>query len=265
MTVTNTTSAPAVWDRVVCGIDLTPASLQAAREAAELMPPTAQLTLCTIFRPDAIAGEEPLGTDATRDARAALDLLQSQIEALHSSEVHLREGPRIQRLIDEVISERATMVAIGSHRRSQAVGRTLGSVATAVLHEAPCSVLVAHDTTGVQSSEHGELVVGFDGSGGARRALAVARELAARRALSVRVIVAIGDTGAPAIGWARDELDPELALTEDRRSAVEALADASRSARLLVLGSRHLRGVLARSSVSEQVASVASCPVLVVR
>jgi nucleotide-binding universal stress UspA family protein len=108
-------------------------------------------------------------------------------------------------------------------------------------------------------------VVGFDGSGGARRALAVGRELSERLSLKLRVLVATGDTHAPGPGWSREELGPDLAVIEDPRTAVEALADASPAARLLVLGSRHLPAALALSSVSEQAAQRARCPVLVVR
>ena len=125
-----------------------------------------------------------------------------------------------------------------------------------MMHEAPCSVLIAH----ADVDADGDVVVGFDGSGGARRALAAGRELSERLGLGLRVIVASGDAHPPGPGWSREELGPELAVSEDPRSAVEALVDASRSARLLVVGSRHLRGVPALSSVSERAAHRASSP-----
>ena len=55
------------------------------------------------------------------------------------------------------------MVTVGRPGHTRPAGIGLGSVTTAMLQEAPCSVLIADD------SEHadGELVVGFDGSGGA--------------------------------------------------------------------------------------------------
>jgi len=265
MTVSGTSSPPAVWDRVICGIDLTPASLEAARAAAQLMPPAAQLTLCTIVSSDAVGGDTSLDRMLARDASAALDEVQNQIEAFHSSELHLREGPRIRRLMEELVYERATLVAIGSHRHGRAVGITLGSVATAMLHEASCSVLIAHDTSGMPKQTGDELVVAFDGTGGAHRALAVGRELFERLSLGLRVVVATGERGAPAVGWTRDELGPDIPVTEDPRTAIDALADASHSARLLIVGSRHLRGVMALSSVSEHVARAARSPVLIVR
>ena len=110
-----------------------------------------------------------------------------------------------------------------------------------------------------------EVLVGFDGSGGARRALSVGRELAARLSLKLRAIVATGDEHPLGSGWSSDELPPDLTVSEDPRPAVDALVEASASARLLILGSRHLHGVPALSSVSERVAHRAKCPVLVVR
>jgi nucleotide-binding universal stress UspA family protein len=265
MTVSGTSSPPTVWDRVVCGIDLTPASLGAARAAAELMPSAAQLTLCTIVNSDPVDGDTSLDRMLARDASAALDVVQSQIEAFHSSELHLREGPRMRRLMEELVSERATLVAIGSHRHRQAAGTNLGSIATTMLHEASCSVLIAHDRGDRPAQTGDELVIGFDGSGGAHRALAVGRELSERLSLDLRVVVATGERDQPAFGWAHDELGPNLAVTEDPRAPIDALVRASRSARLIIVGSRHLPGVMARSSISEHVAHMANCPVLVVR
>jgi len=265
MPLPTTSSPPAVWDRVVCGIDLTPASLDAARTAAQLMPSDAQLTLCTIVGREAPDDSAPPDRMLARDAAAALERVQAQIEAFHGSELHLREGPRIRRLMEELVAERATLVAIGSHRHNRSVDITLGSVATAMLHEAPCSVLIAHDTSGMPTPTADELVVGFDGSGAANRALAVGREIAERLSLGLHVVVATGERGAPAVGWSRDELGQELRVIEDPRTAVEALEDASHSARLLIVGGRHLRGVVALASISEHVALAANCPVLVVR
>jgi len=263
MSVAQRTSPPAVWDRVVCGIDFTPASVQAALLTAQLMPAAAQLTLCTVASRDAIEAGVLLDETLARDAKHGLDEIQRQVQAFHDNELHLREGPPIRRLLDELSAERATLVAVGSHWHSRAAGIVLGSVATAMLHEAPCSVLIAHPTARTDIPGDGELVVGYDGSGGARRTLEVGRQLAERLSLKLRVIVAAGDADhPPAPGW-RDELG-SVEVTEDPCTAVEALVDASHDAALLIVGSRHLRGVPALSSVSERVAHQAHSPVLVV-
>ena len=72
------------------------------------------------------------------------------------------------------------------------------------------------------------------------------------------MLVATGDALPVGLEWPRDELGPGIDVTEDPRSAVDALTDASRAARLLILGSRHLPVALALSSVSEQAARVAT-------
>jgi nucleotide-binding universal stress UspA family protein len=256
-----TSSATRVWDRVVGAIDLTPASIQAARTAAALMPAAATLTLCAVIGHKALERTAVVDQALAREAQAMLTQAQARIQPVHHAELHLREGPPIGRLLDELHAERATLVTVGRPEHTLGAGIGLGSVTTAMLQEAPCSVLIAD----VSERADGELVVGFDGSGGARRALAVGRELSERLSLTLRVIVATGDAHPPGPGWSRQELGSELAVAEDPRSAVDALVDGSRSSRLLILGSRHLRGVMALASVSENAALRAHCPVLVVR
>ena len=256
MSIAQTRSPATVWDRVVCAIDRAPLSVRAARAAARLMPTAARLTLCTIVSPD----EAGVATSQarTREANAALTRAQADVQPFHNAELQLREGPAIDRLLDDLLTERATIVTVGRRANDRA---GLGSVASAMLHDAPCSVLIAHTV----NAGDGEVVVGFDGSGGARRALGVGRELSERLLLKLRVLVATGDAHPPGPGWSRAELGPDIDLIEDPRTAVEALTDASSAAGLLILGSRHLPAALALSSVSEQAAQRATCPVLVVR
>lgn len=257
-------SPPAVWDRVVCGIDGTPAGLEAARQVATLVPASARLTLCAVVNPASAEAGLLIEERLTREAQDALEGAQSGVAALHDAELHLRQGPPIRLLLDELRAERATLVAVGSHGHSRAAGM-LGSVASAMLHEAACSVLINHGRAHADRPPGAQVVVGFDDSGGARRALAVGRELAERLSAEMRAIVATGDAHPAGPGWPGEELPSDLAVTEDPRTAVDALVDASASARLVILGSRHLHGVPALSSVSERVAHKASCPVLVVR
>ena len=261
MSLARTSTPATIWDRVICAVDLSPASISAAKIAARLIPAAAKLTMCTVLYPEATDGAAAVDEQLTREDRNAIDQAQSEIQAIHDVELHLRQGPAIQRILDELVAERATLVTVGASHASRTDGSLPGGVATAILHEAPCSILIAHD----EPPGSGEVVVGFDGSGGARRALAAGRELSERLSIRLRIIVATGDPHPPGPGWSRDELEPELDVTEDPRTAVESLTDASRSAALLVLGSRHLQGVMALSSVSERTTHRAHCPVLVLR
>jgi nucleotide-binding universal stress UspA family protein len=269
MSIAATSSPPAVFDHVVCGIDGTPAGIEAARLAARLMPAFAQLTLTAVVNPYTVEAEGGLFMERTftHQAEEALERAQAALLPRQSAELHLREGPPIRMLLDELRAERATLVALGSHGHSRAAGIVLGSVVTAMLHDAPCSVLIARAPNGAEPPRQ-DVLVAFDGSGGARRALAAGRELSERLLLGLRVLVATGDGQPPGLELPSAEPEPELAGLEvlgDRRPVVDALIDASVSAGLLILGSRHLRGASALGSVSERVAHRAACSVLVVR
>lgn len=260
-------SPPAIWDRVVCGIDGTAASIEAARTVARLIPPEASLTLCAVIGPPRGAAGDGSEQQLTREAQEALERAQLEIADRHEAELLLREGPPTQMLLDALASEHATLVAVGSHGRGRGAGIAFGSVATAMLHQAPCSVLVSHATREQEPQRGGVVVIGYDGSGGARRALAAGRELSARLALRLRAVVALGGAlVAPELPWLPEDLGDEMTVIEDPRAPVEALVDASGSAELVIVGSRHLPGVLAAlSSVSERAAHRVACPVLVVR
>jgi len=60
MSKPQTGPAATVWDRVLCAIDQTPASIHAARTAARLMPAAASLTLCTVVHGEALGAEVSL-------------------------------------------------------------------------------------------------------------------------------------------------------------------------------------------------------------
>jgi nucleotide-binding universal stress UspA family protein len=182
MSATRTISPSAIWDHVVCGIDGTPASLEAARQVARLMPASA-LTLCAVVDRGSIEGGVSLQEQLVREAEDALEQAQGEIAAVHAAEVHLQGGRPIRVLLAELAAEHATLVAVGSHRRTRATGIALGSVATAMLHDAPCSVLTGHGMARRDAPCGHEIVVDFDGSPAARRTLATGRELGARFSL----------------------------------------------------------------------------------
>ena len=179
--------------------------------------------------------------------------------ASRSIETRSVKGDPRQCLLAEIARQDATLVVVGSHGQSRAEGIALGSVATHLLHEAPCSVLIARPT---EEQEHWprSIVVGTDGSPAAMAATAVADALAKRFGAHVRTLVATG--GKP---LDHEELRSIENLEYDERKPAAYLVAASKDADLLVLGSRGLHGLRALGSVSECVAHKASCPVLVVR
>lgn len=162
-------------------------------------------------------------------------------------------------LLDEIDRIGAGLVALGSHGRRRATEILVGGVAGELLHKAPCSVLIARPAPA--DAWPRAVVVGFDGSAHSVRALAVARRLAERDGLGVRIVTAHRGK--------RVDLERVHRLAPASREVdahpVAALVEGTSSADLIVVGSRGLHGVRALGSVSERVAHRAPCSVLVVR
>jgi nucleotide-binding universal stress UspA family protein len=251
----------ALFRRVVCGVDSSPESREAVRQVHAFQGDRGVLTVISVLDTALAAQAGWTGTSATASLKddAELALGAAELEAPGAA-TRLLEGRPDQVLVAEARKARATLVAVGTHGISRPIGIALGSVATIVLHEAPCSVLVARprpDENALPSS----IVAGIDGSDESAAAWAVARTLADRLQIE-----AVPVTARPS----KDiDLAAVHAVTEDavleEGDPVDTLLSAATNADLLVLGSRGLHGVRALGSVSERVAHKAPCSVLVVR
>ncbi|MDF2749846.1 MAG: universal stress protein [Gaiellaceae bacterium] len=252
-----------VFENVVCGVDDSDAGLAAARIAGRVTAPGGRLKLLSIVHSaqavHAGYAATPVLARLEREAQEAVDRARAAIELEGEVVTELVSGSPLRVLDSTIDREGATLVVVGRHGRSRAAGIALGSVATHLLHGAPCSVLV---TPAAELDDWPRsIVVGSDGSACARRAVAAAVELGRRLSASVRVLVATGD-GAVDLAAAR-EAAPEL--EEHAGKPVDVLVGASAEADLVVLGNRGLQGLKALGSVGERVAHGARCPVLVVR
>ncbi len=253
-----------VFDRIVCGVEsASGAGLEALRQAKRLLAPGGRLVAATVHDPSLAsraAWHAPaIDAELAREAEAARAEAARELEGLPGAEAVLATGSPAQRLLALAAEEEATLLAVGTHGTSRAAGILLGTVATRLLHEAPCAVLVA------RPPRHGEgfprrIVGGVDGSAESLAAAEVAVELADRLGAAVRMVAATG--GKPVDV---DGLQKVPRLEWDDRSPLEALVEASAGADLVVVGSRGLHGVAAIGSVSERVAHKAACSVLVVR
>ncbi len=197
-------------------------------------------------------------------ARHAAELLQNEGEQalaeakkLVSAEGRIANGDPAEVLLKE--AEHATLLALGSHGRRRAAGILLGTVAARMLHEAPCSVLIARPARDPDTWPQ-SIVAGADGSVESELAVAAARSLARSCGADLRVVSATGDQ---VDRDAAQGVAPELEEREGR--ALGVLGAESESADLIVVGSRGLQGLKALGSVSERIAHQASCSVLVVR
>jgi nucleotide-binding universal stress UspA family protein len=253
-------SLPSVFDRILCGIDESPQALEALRQASRLGSPCGALHLLAVAETSlAVHG----GWAATHlldeiESGAARALARAQEQSDPTSS-RLIAGHPTQSLMSEIDQVQATLVALGSHGSSRAAGILLGGVATTLLHEAPCSVLIAR-TPRSPDEFPAPIVVGLDGSTGALLALDSAKELGERLGVPVRMVAA---TGGKPVDFEGLRSQPNLEW--DERKPVDALLAASPTAGLLVVGNRGLHGLAALGSVSERLAHSASCSVLVVR
>lgn len=273
-----TRTAVVVGTRILVGIDGSPESLDAARQAARLLEGGGTLTLMAAYDvpPPTLLGGRRGGIPIDVD----VDLMREQAErAVHAASAEIGDSSRVDvrvvhgsarhALFREAEREHATLIAVGSHGRGRMAGIALGSTATALAHNAPCSVLVAR----AKPIPPTQITVGVDGSRQSLLATEVALDLATRLGGVARAVVAIGDPRVDVEGL-RHRLE---ALPVDAGRAttipiqwrdelpVEALVAASTEAGLLVVGGRGLHGLAALRSVSERVAHRARCSVLIVR
>jgi nucleotide-binding universal stress UspA family protein len=260
MTVHDATTVR-VFDRIVCGIDEGDAAFEAALQADRLRDPLGSLYLAAIVETATAAhagwamGHVLVELDHT--ARASVE---RAADAVHPAGSIFVTGEPVRTLLDEIKEHNATLVAVGSggHRRS--VGIMVGTVGTRLLHEAPCSVLVARTPSGTQAFPS-SILVGVDGSEQSLAAASVARGIADRFDAELLGITATGGREVD-LAAAGDATPLHL---EDPRTPADALANLAVEADLLVVGSRGLHGLRALGSVSERVAHRAPCSVLVVR
>jgi nucleotide-binding universal stress UspA family protein len=230
-----------ILGRVLVGIDDSPESLEAARQAAILA--TGPVTLLAAYDvTDAVFGggmaapayidEEPIRE------RVELSLERAKQELTPVVPVaKIGRGRPWEVMLDVIADEHHTLVAVGSHGAGRAKGILIGSTATELVHKARCSVLVARPPLKQFPSS---IVVGVDGSKESGVADAVAQDIAGR-------------------------FGAQLERHENLPKPVEGLVEAAMAADLLVVGSRGLHGIKALGSVSERVAHGARCSVLIVR
>jgi nucleotide-binding universal stress UspA family protein len=273
-----------LFDRIVCGVDGSPEALGALRQAKLLLAPGGRIVALTVSDLSAAvqaAWSAPgIAAQLKREAEEARQEASEELAGLADADARVVDGSPAGRLLEAVREEEATLVALGSHGRSRAAGIVLGSIATEVLHDAPCAVLLSRPPVDSTRFPH-SIVAGVDGSPESLDAAAAAEELALRLGASLRLVAGTGGKPVDVDGLVRLRgREPALAgvapggrratlrvpaLEWSRRSPLEALLEASAHADLLVVGSRGLHGIAALGSVSERVAHRARCSVLVVR
>ena len=258
------------FERVICGVDDSPEGLEAVSQAAMLAGPKSKIAAIAVHDRGLAMHAGIHAREAERDLRTRAEraLVRAQTTCPRAS-VHLLTGREASSLMRSAEDAQADLVAVGSHGSSRVAGLALGSVATAVIHRAPCSVLVARPSDAVPFPE--SILVATDGSYDARCAVSVAGQIASRFGSRV-ALLRVGDAES-AYAVAEDaariveltNAEPWIEVREGSpKREIERFA-AQSAASLVVVGSRGLGGARSLGSVSERVAHCAPSSVLIVR
>jgi nucleotide-binding universal stress UspA family protein len=255
-----------VFSRVLVGVDGSPESGEATRQAALLLEDEGELTLLSAYHTAPALGgtgsRVPTYLDEDVQRKRAEDALRRVLEQIqgHSpSMAKVVRGNSWQELIREAERGRATLIVVGSHGIGRTRGIVVGSTATEVLHKAPCSVLVARRA---RPDFPRRISVGVDGSPESGLAYAAARDVADRYTAELWPVVAHGGKDVD-ICLVAEIVDRRYEDLPDE--PVPALVAAAPDGDLLVVGGRGLHGLKSLGSVSERVAHQAHSSVLVVR
>ena len=132
--------------RVVCGVDGCPQSIGAVRQALAIGDVGAHVwgdaawDSSLAFQAGIHRGEVLVAL--REQARAALRHLEEDLPQVRPL---LVQGGEVAAMLAAVSNLQADLVCVGASGMSRPAGILFGSVATAMAHHAPCSVLVARD------------------------------------------------------------------------------------------------------------------------
>ncbi len=231
-----------------------------------------------------------LSQDTERVRQAASKIVEDALIDAAAIDAHVKvrgdtvDGSPVPVLIEE--SRAASLLVLGSRRRSAIGASILGSVSAAVAARADCPVVVVRGPAGL-SEEHSEIVVGVDGTAASQALLEFGFDRASRSDAPLRAVLCWhpdllasmlwrpeppAPTRAEAwlaealAGWQEKYPDVDVRSGVVRQHPAAGLIAESASAQLLVVGNRgrHAMAGTLLGSVSQAVLHHATCPVAVV-
>ena len=143
--------ARTIFSQVLVGVDGSPESFEAVRQAALLKAPGETMTCLSAWNLEPplvtpMAGVTSSEADELEARHAAESALRGAEAYAPSAETMITRGFAAHALLDAIGHEGTTLAAIGSHGQGRTTGILLGSTATQLLHDAPCSILLARQT-----------------------------------------------------------------------------------------------------------------------
>ena len=258
-------------ETIVCGVDSSPQGMEAVRQAEELGGEDADVWGVGVWNPSLAVHAGIHASDVLRDLRDEVHAsVRKAADEFSGLKPMVVRGSEVAGLIAAASNLEADVLAVGSHGSARMAGIILGSVATGVVHHAPCSVLIARRP---ESDAAPKMILhADDGSSDSRDAAGTAAAVARRLGAAVTTLHVGSDWEATDRFGAgsSDVIEASGAETIVRRESGSAHREiitvaAEIDASLVVIGSRGKVGVSALGSVSERVAHRAPCSVLVVR
>jgi nucleotide-binding universal stress UspA family protein len=260
-----------VFRSIICGVNGTRGSQEAARQAAVLAGSRGSLCYFAVTYEAGVGATASAVLGHAHGERAASDARRRARELGVKAEAFtLHASPATDVLLRRAADH--DLLVLGAGFGSRATGIILGRTATAAVHRSPVPVLLTRRPP--RDAEFPKrILVSADGKPQADEALRLAAAIAAEHGAQVAVVAPA--TQRPS---ERHVLAEELAALAGARG-VEAVvieghapahaaicaAAVSFGASLIIVGSRGLTGARALGSVSERVAHEANCSVLVVR
>jgi nucleotide-binding universal stress UspA family protein len=249
------------FPRILCAVDGTAGTEAAIEQAFAVAGRDARIAFATSwYGPGAVADERAREAVEAAVARGRKAGVAVRAESFHSP-----------RLGNALLTATAAhdLVVVGAHSHARATGIVLGETATQLVHRCSVPVLVARErplTCGV--------VVATRAQPADRVVVTTGTQLAARLGAELTVVHVIERHDAARqpelraeLADARAFLGRPLDFLEDHGPAPRAIVVAAEGdgAGLVVVGSDGRRGLSALASVSERVAHLAPCSVLVMR
>jgi nucleotide-binding universal stress UspA family protein len=259
------------FETIVCGVDSSPQGIEAVRQAEELGGEDAEVWGVGVWNPSLAVHAGIHANDVLRDLRDEVHAnVRKAADEFPGMKPMVVRGSEVAGLIAAASNLEADVLAVGSHGSARMAGVILVIVATGVVHEAPCSVLIARRP---ESASAPKMVLhADDGSSDSRDAAAAAAAVAGRLGAAVTTLHVGSDWEATdRFGAGSSEvIEASGVETSVRRESGSAHREiitvaAEIDASLIVVGSRGKVGISALGSVSERVAHRAPCSVLVVR